>query len=100
MPTAETTQVPQIHPEVKRQVDCSHVDTDDKLFLLMTEYFPSSRQEYPLLNPFEKMAISILRTGLVPKTNKKRDGITFNDAIERINRYRRFDGIVTFPEGL
>ena len=45
MPITDLTPVQQIRSEVKRQHKCRHIDTDEKLFLLMQESYPSTRDD-------------------------------------------------------
>ena len=76
-----TPSAQQIHSEVKRQVDTTYVDTDDKLFSLIQESYQSSRYDYDIMNHSKRMEISILRTGMVPNFN--RDGrVAYNKAIK------------------
>ena len=75
MPIVDSTPVEQIHSNVKRQLEkrkLDHVDTDEKLFLLMQESYPSSYNDYATINPFEKLAIRILKTGIVPEIDKRK----------------------------
>ena len=67
-PIVDSTPVLQIHSEVKRQREreCSHIDTDEKLFLLMQESYPSTYDNYEITNHNKKIAILILNTSMVP----------------------------------
>ena len=68
MQIVDLAPVQHIHPEIKRQHDCSHIDTDDKLlFLIMQESYQSIYDDYDITNHSEIMAISILKTAFVPK---------------------------------
>ena len=42
VPIVDLMPVQQIHPEIKRQHECSHIDSDEKLFLLMQESYSST----------------------------------------------------------
>ena len=66
----DSTPIQQIHSEVKRQVDTTHVDTNEMLFLLMQESYQYSRDYYDIMNHSKRMRISILRTGIVPDFNR------------------------------
>ena len=66
IPIVDSTPVQQIHSEVKRQVDTAHINTDERLFVLMQELYPSSCHDYIIMNHSGKIAIPILRTGMGP----------------------------------
>ena len=83
MPIVDPNPIQSIHSEVKCQVDTTHVNTDDKLFLLIQELYPSSRNDYDIVNCNEKMAISILLNGMVPDHDRAYEH-AFNKAINRI----------------
>ena len=102
MPIVDSTPVEQIHSNVKRQLHerrWNHVDTDEKLFLLMQESYPYSYSDYASINPFEKLSISILKTGMVPKISYKQR-IDYYDVIPRINKYRLENDIPVIPDYL
>ena len=98
---ADLTPVEQIHSEVKRQFEreCSHIDTYDKLFLLMQESYPSSSWNYAVTNPYEKIAISILKTGIVPKLSYTQMG-EYKEAMKIINKYQLAQHVGVIPDGL
>ena len=70
IPIVDSTPVQQIHPEIKCQRDLSHIDTDEKVFLLMQGSYPSTYNDYDITNHSEKMAISILKTAIVSKLKR------------------------------
>ena len=80
----DSTPVQQIHPEIKHQRDRIHIDTDDELFLLIQESYPSTYNDYDITNHSEKLAISILNTVIVPKLVRP-ETKAYNDAIKRIS---------------
>ena len=61
---ADPTLVLQIHPGVKRTVDLDHIDIDEKVKLLLVEYYPMMKDAYNIVNYYEQMAIKILKTGM------------------------------------
>ena len=65
----------------------------------MLESYPSTYDDYDITNHSEKMAISILKTAIVPKLIRP-ETKAYNDAIERINLYRLSHNIVATPDGL
>ena len=89
MPIVDSNPVEQIHSNVKRQLEgrCDHIDTDEKLFLLMQESYPSSYPDYNVTNPYEKIYVSILKTGIVPKLSYT-ELTEYNASFKRINNYR------------
>lgn len=102
MPIVDSTPVEQIHSNVKRQIEkrkLDHVDTDEKLFLLMQESYPESYNDYGYVNQFEKIAISILKTGIVPKIDKRKIN-QYDNIITRINNYRSQHDVPVIPESL
>ena len=102
MPIVDSTLVEQIHSNVKRQLEewrWDHVDTDKKLLLLMQEVYPHSYSDYASTNPFETLAISILKTSIVPKISYTQR-IQYPAAIKRINKYRLKNEVPVIPEYL
>ena len=65
----------------------------------MLESYPSTYDDYDITNHSEKMAISILKTAIVPKLIRP-ETKAYNDAIKRINVYRLSHDIVAIPYGL
>ena len=65
----------------------------------MLESYPSTRDDYDIINHSKKMAISILNTAIIPKL-KCEETKANNDAIQRINCYRLSQHIVLIPDGL
>ena len=63
--------VDHIHVDVCRHCDTNHINTNEKLFLLMQEWYPSSNHDYNIVNKIEKLAISILKTAIVPSGMSK-----------------------------
>jgi hypothetical protein len=76
-----------------------HVDTDEKLFLLMQESYPSSYNDYGFINPFEKLAISILKTGIVPEIDNRQRNQYYR-VITRINNYLSQNDVPVIPDCL
>ena len=54
MPIVDSHPIQKIHPEVKCQVDTTHIDTDNKLFLSMQKSYPSPRDDYGIMNHDKK----------------------------------------------
>ena len=65
----------------------------------MQESCPYSYLDYAVTNPYEKIAISILKTGIVPKISYTQR-IQYPAAIKRINKYRLRHDIVEIPDYL
>ena len=102
MSIVDSTPVEPIHSNVIRHLNegqCDYIDTDEKLFLLMQESYPSTYDDYDITNDKEKMAISILKTAIVPKLSYS-ELRAYNAAITRINLYRLSHYIVKIPVGL
>ena len=65
----------QIHDDVKLDTDMKHINSAEKLFLLLQESYPSSKTDYDVINKYEKIAISIVKTAIVPISPTDRDEI-------------------------
>ena len=65
----------------------------------MQESYPYSYSDYAITNPFEKLAISILKTGIVPKISytQRRQ---YSGVITRINKYRLKNEVPFIPDYL
>ena len=70
-----------LHVVIKRQINTTHIDTDNNFFLLMQESYPSSRDDYDIMNHSERMSISILLNGMVSDFDRN-EKITYNKAIK------------------
>ena len=63
----------------------------------MQEWYPQSYSDYAITNPFEKLAINILKTGMVPKISH-RQRIDYYGVITRINKYRLKNEVPLIPD--
>ena len=95
----DPTPVYQIHKYVLETVNVDHIDTNEKMFLLMQESYPSSCDDYEIINKTEKLAISILLTAKVPNLSTEQS-IQFDRSLKKINKYRRGESIPEIPHGL
>ena len=65
----------------------------------MQESYPSLRDDYDIMNPHEKMAISLLLNGMVPDYDRAYK-IALNKAIKRVYEYCISQNIAQIPWGL
>ena len=86
-----------IHPQVLRYCDPQEIDSEEKIAHMLTECYPEGGKGYELISRTEKIAISILKTGVVPSSLEKRERDCFDIRMNHINRYRRENGIPTLP---
>jgi len=78
----------QIHDDVKLHTDMKYINFAKKLFLLLQELYPPSKIDYDVINKYEKIAISIVKTAIVPIQHYHKDEINaFYGAIRIINAY-------------
>ena len=92
--------VDHIHVDVCCHCDTNHINTNEKLFLLMQEWYPLSNHDYNIVNKFEKLAISILKTAIVPSSMPREESVLYSNSLSKINRYRVSEGIPPLPENL
>ena len=96
---ADPALVPRIHSGVKRTADTAHIDTNEKVLMLMHESYPEDRHDYANIHNHELMAISILLTGMVPLLDRF-EKIRFRRSITILNTYRRSAHIPEIPANL
>ena len=63
----------------------------------MQEWYPQSYSNYAVTNPYEKIALFILKTGNAPNLSYT-EMLEYNAAIKRINKYRFKNDIAVIPE--
>ena len=89
-----------IHPQVVQYCDPKEIDNQEKISQMLTVSYPEGHQAFDCISRTEKIAISILRTCVVPSNIIKRERDQFDKWINHINRYRRENGIPSLPKKL